>query len=821
MTLTANTVYDDYVTSGVPGSGVKDPDKAEIRELLTGYETSLADLRANGVGGAWSKAAALVSVFGTGSGDILVTAQGQSGMLGNDQAVGGDQTTNPNVYAWDYVAGAWKVADLANPPFRGNAGSGVVNNLAFQFCKWLQAETGRVVRLVMYAKADKPWESLLTSASWTSGSNGAGTGQGGGSDDLWSPFTDAMTAAIAAAPSLADTKAAVMLLNIGQNNAEDPVDELQEKVLAYVNQVRAQSWCAATTQFVLSEVGDIGYHGANEAYKRLVRSGRDLYIRLASSRGVPLLADGTHHTAAGLIEQGTVRYPNALLSGPAAFMGRDLTEYPVHVVIENYLTYTTASDPDVIDSGISGQVIFFAGDNDAFIRVDPTDWPNQGWFRVVNQSATGLVSIEPGAPTSGGYGGTYAYTIQDPNDLAANSAAAPILINPGEVADFMRYGDSATYGWRVAGKASNLKGIGNGTLAKPAVTFKNARYSGFVSTNIDEMAWVKADPTHPGVVKGWPQWGWDDDGRFWLGWDTYINANNTEQNLIIGNRIPETRPGITIASHGQSNTNTGSIFFQKSGIVRKAITGITLGNPTLLTIVGHGFTSGLDTSFWSIVGTTELNDQRHAATVVDADTISIAFDSTGLTPYVSGGFATQSTPGGVTAVAAGQQVGAFGWVGADGSSAKVKGILIDPVVESVASGDLRMSLEFSVGQADAWVKVMRMRGSNRQVDINGGNFSRGAPVVKTADFTVADTENNLINNKSGSSCTVTLPAAATYPGREIYFQNHQAQTLVSASSNVIPLGGGAAGTAILAATAGKWAKLVSDGSSAWYIMEAA
>ena len=89
----------------------------------------------------------------------------------------------------------------------------------------------------------------------------------------------------------------------------------------------------------------------------------------------------------------------------------------------------------------------------------------------------------------------------------------------------------------------------------------------------------------------------------------------------------------------------------------------------------------------------------------------------------------------------------------------------------------------------------------------------GAPVTKTADFTVAAGETWLINNKSGSTCTVTLPSASTNTGRTLHFQNYQAQTLVSASSNVVPLAGGAAGTAILAAVAGANATLVSDGTS--------
>ena len=93
------------------------------------------------------------------------------------------------------------------------------------------------------------------------------------------------------------------------------------------------------------------------------------------------------------------------------------------------------------------------------------------------------------------------------------------------------------------------------------------------------------------------------------------------------------------------------------------------------------------------------------------------------------------------------------------------------------------------------------------------------PATKTSDFVLGDTEQELIVNKA-SSCIVTLPAASAWAGRIVYFKTIQAQTLVSESSNVVPLVGGAAGTAILAATAGKWAKLVSDGSN-WIIMAAA
>lgn len=98
--------------------------------------------------------------------------------------------------------------------------------------------------------------------------------------------------------------------------------------------------------------------------------------------------------------------------------------------------------------------------------------------------------------------------------------------------------------------------------------------------------------------------------------------------------------------------------------------------------------------------------------------------------------------------------------------------------------------------------------------------SGGAPVTKTADFTVAAGETWIINNKSGSTCTVTLPSASTNTGRTLTFQNYQDQLLVSASSNVVPRAGGAAGTAILDAVSGNWATLVSNGTN-WVIMQAA
>ena len=100
-----------------------------------------------------------------------------------------------------------------------------------------------------------------------------------------------------------------------------------------------------------------------------------------------------------------------------------------------------------------------------------------------------------------------------------------------------------------------------------------------------------------------------------------------------------------------------------------------------------------------------------------------------------------------------------------------------------------------------------------------GSMALNAPVTTTAaTYAVAATDNWIIANRAGT-VTVTLPTASLATGRVLTIKTVQAQTVVSASSNVVPIGSTAAGTAILAATAGKFAKLVSDGTN-WVILEA-
>ena len=136
-------------------------------------------------------------------------------------------------------------------------------------------------------------------------------------------------------------------------------------------------------------------------------------------------------------------------------------------------------------------------------------------------------------------------------------------------------------------------------------------------------------------------------------------------------------------------------------------------------------------------------------------------------------------------------------------------------------GDCCSALESQVAEMQKQIEALQVQPI---VDVGAISASiaalSSAPVTKTADFTVAANETWLINNKSGSTCTVTLPSASLYVGRYLTFKNLQAQTLVSASSNVVLIDGTSAGTAILLAVVGNWATMVSDGTN-WIIMQQA
>lgn len=100
----------------------------------------------------------------------------------------------------------------------------------------------------------------------------------------------------------------------------------------------------------------------------------------------------------------------------------------------------------------------------------------------------------------------------------------------------------------------------------------------------------------------------------------------------------------------------------------------------------------------------------------------------------------------------------------------------------------------------------------------GAKVGSSGQAVSTATYAPVATDEMIYTTFAGT-VTVTLPAASASTGRRFTIMTTTANTVISASSNVYPLGSSSAGTAILAATIGKWADLISDGT-AWRIWRA-
>jgi hypothetical protein len=144
--------------------------------------------------------------------------------------------------------------------------------------------------------------------------------------------------------------------------------------------------------------------------------------------------------------------------------------------------------------------------------------------------------------------------------------------------------------------------------------------------------------------------------------------------------------------------------------------------------------------------------------------------------------------------------------GVSGMGANVATFLATP-----SSANLRVALTDETGSGSAVFAT--------NPSITG--LMQGASATKTASFTLADTDAFIVCNGASANVTVTLPAAASWTGRAVYIKNLSGTyTVISAASDVQPLTSATPGTAILAATAGKWAILVSNGTD-WVIMAAA
>lgn len=142
------------------------------------------------------------------------------------------------------------------------------------------------------------------------------------------------------------------------------------------------------------------------------------------------------------------------------------------------------------------------------------------------------------------------------------------------------------------------------------------------------------------------------------------------------------------------------------------------------------------------------------------------------------------------------------------------------VVLSIASDVVPLA-----GGAAGTAILPAVAGSWAELQSNGTNWiitaqsklEAGAITIQSgATYTVLATDSTIINNNAAGTLTLTFPAPLNGAGKIIHLVNYQAQTVVSAAADVVSLTG-VTGTAILAATAGKWATLQWRGDL-WFII---
>lgn len=122
--------------------------------------------------------------------------------------------------------------------------------------------------------------------------------------------------------------------------------------------------------------------------------------------------------------------------------------------------------------------------------------------------------------------------------------------------------------------------------------------------------------------------------------------------------------------------------------------------------------------------------------------------------------------------------------------------------------------------AVSWLTALRTGNQVTSVSIpklSTDSFTTKDPfAITTTTYTVGTSDYSLICSAT-ASCTLTLPSAASYTGRWLVIKNIAGFTVVSASSNVVPIASFTPGTAILPATPGKFVALQSDGAN-WNTM---
>ncbi len=432
------------------------------------------------------------------------------------------------------------------------------------------------------------------------------------------------------------------------------------------------------------------------------------------------------------------------------------------------VSYGTGTAFGFTAAGTSGQVLTSAG-----AGIPTWTTPTTGTVTSVGQTFTGGLISVAGSPVTGS--GTLALTV------AGTSGGVP-------------YFSSASTWASSAALAANALVIGGGAGVAPATTT--------TGTGVVTALGVNTGTAGAFVVNGGAL-GTPSSG-------TVTNLTGTAS-ININGTVGATTPTTGVFTTLIANTSAGIGAIATAGnnfYNAKTITGATNanGNITVATIqsdvtaAGRGYATVLATAAASF-STTIQHFYAGQGTIGVGSTVTsqIGYYSESNLVGATNNYAFNASN--TAAVTAGKTAyGFFSSVNTATGGGTTWGFFANGTANNYFGGNVGIS-----------------RTPTTNLDVNGSIAFRAPSLINAATYTVATTDVSL--RFTTTACTVTLPAAASFTGRVLYLNNVTAIAVTSASSNVIPLGSNTAGTAILAATAGKFAMIQSDGTN-WITMMA-
>jgi hypothetical protein len=316
-----------------------------------------------------------------------------------------------------------------------------------------------------------------------------------------------------------------------------------------------------------------------------------------------------------------------------------------------------------------------------------------------------------------------------------------------------------------------------------------------------------------------------------------VSIGNTTGQLSLSGGLGYIRTWSTLNINNETarttniNTGGGAVTTQigKAGTVDIDGTSVILDGTTQVSINTNAGTAVTNIGTGSTTGTTTIGNA--AATVVVAGSTSInasVNDNTNINTGTSTGTTTIGNGSNTTTInSATTNIKSTTIVIGDANTDTVNinaGPVNFPSAISAADGlvigadtNLYRSAANTLKTDDSFIVQTNLT-VNGNTNVVGPLITPAPVTVNAATKTVATTETSLIFTTT--NCTVTLPSVATYIGRWLFFKNVTANSVISSgATDILPLNSSTPTNAILAATAGKWAWLQSDGTY-WVIMAA-